>query len=151
MSFNKLPTDCKPLNKDPLASGSKATSWLLLGLYCSLIYWLSDQPAYPTPLKFPGNDKLLHLIAYGIMALIAWHAFSKDHDSGRWFHPISVVLFCMVFGASDEWHQSFIPGRTSDIHDWMADSFGAVFTVNFIIFLKQYRPILIPKRTKRRA
>jgi VanZ family protein len=30
-----------------------------------------------------------------------------------------------VYGASDEFHQRFVPGRTADVLDWLADSLGA--------------------------
>jgi VanZ family protein len=30
-----------------------------------------------------------------------------------------------AFGASDEFHQAFVPGRTADVADWMADTLGA--------------------------
>ncbi|HHB76440.1 MAG TPA: VanZ family protein, partial [Desulfobulbus sp.] len=42
---------------------------------------------------------------------------------------ISVVIFCLLYGVSDEWHQSFVPGRTPDILDIAADTFGAAVMV----------------------
>lgn len=37
-----------------------------------------------------------------------------------------VILFCSLYGISDEWHQSFVVGRSSDVLDWLADTSGAV-------------------------
>ena len=35
------------------------------------------------------------------------------------------ILIVSVFGASDEWHQSFTPGRSATVADWVADTLGA--------------------------
>jgi VanZ family protein len=35
------------------------------------------------------------------------------------------VAIAVAFGAADEWHQGFIPGRSTDPADWRADSVGA--------------------------
>jgi VanZ family protein len=29
-----------------------------------------------------------------------------------------------AYGASDEWHQSFVPMRSSDVNDWLVDILG---------------------------
>ncbi|WP_138120885.1 VanZ family protein [Bathymodiolus heckerae thiotrophic gill symbiont] len=39
---------------------------------------------------------------------------------------LSSLVFCSVYGMLDEWHQSFVPGRMSDINDWLADTVGAM-------------------------
>ncbi|TAN62501.1 VanZ family protein, partial [bacterium] len=38
---------------------------------------------------------------------------------------ITAFIIAVIYAASDEFHQSFIPGRNADALDWMADSFGA--------------------------
>lgn len=37
---------------------------------------------------------------------------------------IGALLLASVYGASDEWHQAFVPLRDSDVRDWVADSLG---------------------------
>jgi len=34
------------------------------------------------------------------------------------------MLFCIVFAASDEWHQSFVPDRSGTISDVLIDTLG---------------------------
>ncbi|MDQ6982409.1 MAG: VanZ family protein [Mariprofundus sp.] len=70
------------------------------------------------------QDKLIHASAYAVMAWLFWHA-------GRGFIPTALlpvvtVLFCSLFGFSDEWHQSFVDGRQADVYDWLADTLGAL-------------------------
>jgi VanZ family protein len=33
-------------------------------------------------------------------------------------------LITSAYGASDEFHQSFVPNRSCDVLDWAADTFG---------------------------
>ncbi|MGR9116795.1 MAG: VanZ family protein [Gammaproteobacteria bacterium] len=90
-------------------------------LYCLFIFWLSDQASLNVPMWFPHQDKIHHAGAYFIMAVFAWrtfrHAFSKP--------GLITLLFCGLYGISDEWHQSFVDGRYADILDWLADFTGA--------------------------
>ncbi|MFZ2452036.1 MAG: VanZ family protein [Methylovulum miyakonense] len=96
--------------------------------YCGFIYWLSDQATLPTPDLFSGEDKLHHAGAYFILAALAWANFRRIAKP-----PIilatAVIVFGSLYGASDEWHQSFVPGRSPDVLDWLADTLGAVLAV----------------------
>jgi VanZ family protein len=54
-----------------------------------------------------------------------------------------IIAVVSVFGAVDEWHQSFIPRRSMSFADWIADSSGALvgaLTVRLIPFLTPRRP-----------
>ncbi len=101
---------------------------LFLLLYCALIFWLSDQPVLSIPVDFPHIDKLIHAGAYFIMGLLAWRAFTP------WLvKPILLtIVFCSLYGLSDEWHQSIVAGRSSDVFDWIADTIGGVCSVLLI-------------------
>lgn len=102
----------------------KILDFTLLSLYCLFIYWLSDQPSLPVPDLFSFQDKILHAGAYFIMGVLAWRSFK--HQLTR---PIILALlsiaFCSLYGLFDEWHQSFVQGRTSDVTDWIADTSGS--------------------------
>jgi VanZ family protein len=95
-----------------------------LVLYCALIYWLSDQETLPTPQLFENQDKLIHFGAYFVMGLLAWRGFRHLIKSPIQLALFSIV-FCSLYGISDEWHQSFVVGRVSDVIDWLADTSGA--------------------------
>ena len=42
---------------------------------------------------------------------------------------VLAVLAASAYGASDEWHQSFVPSRSAEVADWMTDTLGAGFMV----------------------
>jgi VanZ family protein len=104
----------------------KQLDFLVLIFYCGLIYWLSAQSELPGTDLFENDDKLKHFIAYAIMAVCAWRVL-------RHFMQRKILLlifsfgFCSLYGLSDEWHQSFVMGRTPSSMDWLADSFGGFF------------------------
>lgn len=99
-------------------------NFLLLSSYCGLIYWLSDQSSIKIPLDFDLGDKIIHAGAYFIMAVFAWLSFFPIIKT-RLATVLAVFLFCAIYGFLDEWHQSFVPGRVSDLFDWYADMLGA--------------------------
>ena len=93
-----------------------------------LIFYCSHQPgsALLLPPLF-GIDKLLHFLAYATLAVSILHAFPgmAAWPCGRW-GGFGVVLFCLLYGLGDEFHQSFIPGRMVSIWDLAADGAGGV-------------------------
>lgn len=110
-------------------------------IYCSFIYWLSSRNTIPTPMLFEHQDKIHHTGAYFIMGVLAWRFFN-----GIFLNPLIISLislsFCSLYGLTDEWHQSFVPGRDADILDWFADTLGATIAL-CIIYFRKNRSILI--------
>jgi len=68
----------------------------------------------------PAADKLAHLVVYGILgALLARGRRLQGHLP----HAV-LILVGALYGASDEWHQSFVSGRQVSVLDWVADLCG---------------------------
>lgn len=116
----------------------KALDTISLILFCSFIYWLSAQTSLPTPLKFPHQDKVMHMGAYFILTFFVVRAFRHFFLSHRHL-LISSLIFSSFYGATDEWHQSFVIGRSSDINDWIADTLGAILLLCSFHLLKCYQ------------
>ncbi|HID37427.1 MAG TPA: VanZ family protein [Ghiorsea sp.] len=116
---------------------------LLLG-YCGFIFMLSHQPSLPAPMLFLHQDKLIHATAYAIMALLAWRVFLNTNQS-RYMVALISILFCSLYGVSDEFHQSFIDGRDADVWDWLADTIGA----SLMVFVLMWFPKLQSQVKKR--
>ena len=90
------------------------------------IFFLSHQSGDNLGLpSFPGADKLAHMLAYGTLAFsVLWYLGKKGLDKPR--HAVVLtVLFCLLYGISDEYHQSFIPLRSVSVFDIFADTAGA--------------------------
>lgn len=99
-----------------------------------IIFFLSHQPGDFVELpQFFGIDKLAHVIAYGFLAGAFLYGLQPFFNTcnNKFAAVIIVVLFCLLFGISDEFHQSFIPGRFVSFWDVVADGFGAVLVVGY--------------------
>jgi len=109
-------------------------------LYCGFIYWLSAQQALPKIEWFAHQDKLHHFTAYFVMGLLAWRSGRHLVNPPIILALLSIV-FCSLYAVSDEWHQSFVVGRSSDVFDWVADTLGASAGVFLLHKLRKKRQL----------
>ncbi|HNR31761.1 MAG TPA: VanZ family protein [Candidatus Hydrogenedentes bacterium] len=106
----------------------KARYYVFTALYCAAIFWVSSQSEpVPTDYRFEGLDKLAHVVVYaGLAALVS----SGIRRSGRPTRPAVQALvplaFAVLYGISDEIHQYFIPERSFDPLDIVANTVGAL-------------------------
>ncbi len=100
-------------------------------LVMGIIFFLSNQPGETLSLPdIPNIDKILHAGIYGLLALATLFAVGKKTTFARPCQvSFLVVVFCFLYGMSDEYHQSFIAGRTPSIWDLCADTTGALLMV----------------------
>jgi VanZ family protein len=106
----------------------KAISILPIIIYSTAIFYASHQPTPFTPdLGLHWQDKLYHFSAYffyGFAVLFALPAVFP-RISGR-KAMLVIIVAVMFYGASDEIHQYFIPGRSCELLDWCADALGGI-------------------------
>ncbi|MCF8055709.1 MAG: VanZ family protein [Desulfocapsa sp.] len=96
-------------------------------LVMGTIFFLSHQSGDSLNFfMFPGADKLAHFLAYGTLALsVFWYHGKKGLKNPGRTAGITVV-FCLLYGLSDEFHQSFIALRFVSGLDLVADAAGAL-------------------------
>jgi VanZ family protein len=70
-----------------------------------------------------------HVTEYAILAVLALRAVRQDQPAWEWRAAGTAVLLCILYAASDEWHQSFVPSRTSDWHDVLIDTGGILLGI----------------------
>lgn len=101
------------------------------------IFFLSHQTGDSIDLpSFPGMDKLAHFFVYGVLAFTIIGAHRRQ---SRVTSPVRVIIttlvICLLYGISDEYHQSFIPGRFVSRGDLVADITGAcTVCLSWLIF-----------------
>jgi VanZ family protein len=72
-------------------------------------------------------DKILHAGAYAVMsALVTWAMARGRLREATGRALLAGVLVAVAYGATDEWHQAFVPGRHADVFDLIADAAGAL-------------------------
>jgi VanZ family protein len=101
--------------------------WMPVLLYAGMIFYLSSQPLdFIHEGPFPHWDKVAHGTEYGLFCYLLLRALR-----GTFPRPVTpalaalAVLIAVAYGASDEFHQAFVPYRDSDVFDVVADAGGA--------------------------
>lgn len=73
--------------------------------------------------------KCAHLTEYGILGVLLWRAVpERPHSPGAadWLRAFICLGVATAYAATDEYHQSFVPSRTSAVHDVVIDACGAM-------------------------
>jgi len=108
-------------------------------LIAAVIWFLSSQSTLPQPKGILGWDKLQHFAVFAILAAAV----------GLWVSPafwkrrsvLALLLAALIgsaYGAVDEIHQYFVPGRYSTFWDWLADTLGAFFgAAAMLLFIRR--------------
>jgi VanZ family protein len=113
--------------------------WLPVLLYVTVIFALSSQAYLPSPIHFTYGDKLAHVAEYLVLGLLLVRALRATLRVSRpLFAAMIAIGFVVLVGASDEFFQSFIPGRQSDIFDLLADVLGgAIAQLVYVTFVRR--------------
>lgn len=69
--------------------------------------------------------KLGHLTEYGIFGLLAFRGIRRDRSGSSWQWAAAAVAMSAALAAIDEFHQTFVPGRTGVVTDVLIDACGA--------------------------
>lgn len=100
--------------------------WPSLLAWLALIFALSSIPATPQPPAAVPYDKFAHFALYGVLGfIVAWMLRKRPGRALALDIAIAVAL-CCIYGASDEYHQSFVRGRDTSLADLGADVAGAL-------------------------
>lgn len=99
--------------------------WLPALLTMGVIFWFSSQPSSELP-NFDWADKVVkksgHIFEYAVLAFWVWHALEMEADR-RWIARLLAILYAVT----DEYHQSFVPGRYPSVWDVLIfDNLGAL-------------------------
>ncbi len=97
------------------------------------IFYMSSIPGSGLPKNLGFWTTVAHFCEYLLLGIFISLAFSCDRR-GFWVVLAIAVVLASAYGASDEIHQIFTPGRTPDVLDWLTDTIGAF--VGSYIFLK---------------
>jgi VanZ family protein len=88
-----------------------------------MIFAASSRPRVPFQDDVP--DWLPHGLVFLVLAVLAARAFSPGAVLGPRL-AAAAFAFCVAYGISDEWHQSYVPGRHADPWDVLKDGAGAL-------------------------
>ena len=104
----------------------KLKLWLPVFIWMGVIFSFSSM-AINHQAEFSWPDFILkktaHVTEYAILFWLTWRANRSLKHS---------LLICLFFALSDEWHQTFTPGREGTLRDVGFDSLGLLIALNWI-------------------
>lgn len=104
--------------------------WLAAILYMAFIFYLSSHPVLDITRRFPIIYKLkvIHMVEFGFLSFLFFFAI---FESGPVKIPEAIafaVTATLLYSATDEFHQIFVPTRTARYADIIANGVGAALT-----------------------
>ncbi len=139
----------------------RKTPWLVVLIWMGLIFFLSSQEAADSNQlstgitkfimdlisgTFPGLSpqvqwlnhivrKNAHFIAYLVLGILQVNAlYLNGKRGGKAF--ILALLISFLYAASDEFHQTFVPGRSGELRDVMIDTAGALTGIGTYMLIR---------------
>ena len=98
--------------------------WFPVILYSAIIFYVSSLSNVPTPLSGFQFDKAIHMAEYAVFGFLVARAVNGGrrpllNGVVRWASVLAIL-----YGMSDEYHQSFVAGRDASWLDLVADGIG---------------------------
>ena len=103
--------------------------------YACLIFYASSLSSAPETIRpfFLDLDTLAHFMEFALFGALLFMTFA--HAGWRpWDAPTAAALG-MAYGAVDEIHQMFVPGRSADPIDGAVDALGVLVAVLVLAYL----------------
>jgi VanZ family protein len=117
---------------------SIALRWAAVIAWMGVIFYLSSRPDLPNFAPgLPGLEEIGgHLTVYGVLAALLWWALNS---SAVRYPATWALVLAVLYGATDEFHQSFVPSRTMSVSDLMVDLIGASVALLVVTLLQARR------------
>lgn len=160
-----------------MKKSKQVISWLLVIGWMVVIYILSAQTAAVSStlsgsvlnllLSMTGNlltnhmddlmylhyllRKYAHFSAYALLGMLVMNAFLRSktryEKHGLWILALNTFIVCFLYAYFDEWHQTFVAGRSGEFRDVLIDTSGATFGILFVMAIVYIRNAIKKKKT----
>ena len=99
------------------------------GVIVPLLHWLFPALSQEgLDLGHSISRKMGHVLEFFVLGVLTWRAFRTNQRYGPSLWVFSALLV-LVVAVGDEWHQSFVPSRTSSIVDVGYDFLGGMMAL----------------------
>jgi VanZ family protein len=115
--------------------------WFPVLLWMGIIFTFSSFESIPAVevywLDF-AIKKTAHMIEYGILWYLIFRALSKTSSISLKSAAYLSLFIIILYAATDEWHQTMVPGRHGKLRDVLIDTAGASLAFGFVWFNKSH-------------
>ncbi len=117
---------------------SLGVAWLPVLVWMAVIFFFSAQAHSGEITHHYFGDwnlpvrKTAHCFEYAVLFLLANRAFMLTTRLSIRTQAAAAIGVAVFYSMSDEWHQSFVPGRSSTFSDCLVDTFGAVVALAWL-------------------
>ena len=115
------------------------SSWFAAAavLWMGVIFFLSSMHGDSLgPDTFTVNfaKKFGHVMLFGVLSILYYFALNSRKTAGRvpWTVLVLSFLLTVLYAMTDEYHQSFTPGRHAAGQDVVIDALGALVFLSFV-------------------
>jgi VanZ family protein len=122
------------MKDDSISCADGRLRWFYPVVVAVLVVVASGRSQVAAP-EIVDIDKAIHFSVFGLIATDVARALGRRR--GWW-----AILIVSGFGISDEFRQSFTPGRSVEVADWVADTLGAAFATTLYLKWTWYRRLL---------
>jgi len=116
--------------------------WLPVLLWAVIIFLFSSYPtskASEVHWKDFFVKKTAHVVEFGVLATLTYRALINSGFLKK-KAGVFAILFSIFYGATDEIHQSFTPGREPHLRDVIFDTLGSMMAVYFLLYILPNAP-----------
>ncbi|OGM66665.1 hypothetical protein A2985_04570 [Candidatus Woesebacteria bacterium RIFCSPLOWO2_01_FULL_43_11] len=125
--------------------------WLPPTIWALAIFLFSTFPTAPVSQVYWREflvKKSAHIIEYAILTIALYRAF-RGYGVERGNSAIFSIFISVIYGATDEFHQSFTPGREPRVRDVVFDTIGALLAIYSLWNLLPKAPAKLKSWAKR--
>lgn len=117
---------------------SVSSNWLADRLVGLLGFWYDKLPVSGQQLWYSRFTffirKSAHMSEYAVLAILAFLWLRSGFSLSERKNALLAFLLCVVYAAGDEFHQTFVPGRSGKPADVLIDALGAVSALLLLCF-----------------
>ena len=114
-------------------------------IYMALIFAISSMSHVSIPSNFPFRDKGIHFCEYLVLGWLCTHAVRAGWPTRPAARTLLLGAFvATMWGLGDEIHQAFVPNRSADPYDLLADALGSISGAALRLWLERPLRFLSP-------
>ena len=106
--------------------------WLPTVGWAGIIFWFSSRATITTTQVYWQDftvKKTAHVFVYAVLAVLVYRSLKHTIKLPRTYLLIAALLITVLYALTDEFHQSFTPGREPHLRDIVIDAVGAAVSL----------------------